>query len=239
MVIIISAATFISTLLGGFFALKFRNKLYLVLGFSAGAMIGVAFFDLLPAAIELASRAYNIRTVTATAGMGCMFYLGLDRMSVVFSNKNKVSKSWTLRGKIAALCLTFHSLIDGIAIGIAFQVSPITGSMIAAAILVHDFADGINTANAILKENGRKKNVVTWVLINGLAPVVGALSTLYYHISQEKLGILLALISGFFLYIGASDFLPESQKLYPRFSTTLMTILGILILFLAVQISGI
>ena len=51
MVIIISAATFISTLLGGFFALKFRNKLYLVLGFSAGAMIGVAFFDLLPAAI--------------------------------------------------------------------------------------------------------------------------------------------------------------------------------------------
>jgi ZIP family zinc transporter len=54
MIILISIAAFIFTILGGLFALKFKDKLHLILGFSAGAVIGVAFFDLLPESIELA-----------------------------------------------------------------------------------------------------------------------------------------------------------------------------------------
>jgi ZIP family zinc transporter len=52
MIIWISIATLVSTLLGGMFALRFKDKLHLILGFSAGVIIGVAFFDLLPEAIN-------------------------------------------------------------------------------------------------------------------------------------------------------------------------------------------
>jgi len=52
-VIVIACATFVSTLVGGLVALKLRDQLHLILGFSAGAVIGVAFFDLLPESIEL------------------------------------------------------------------------------------------------------------------------------------------------------------------------------------------
>ena len=51
MLALLALATFSATLLGGLFALRFKDKLHLILGFSAGAVIGLAFFDLLPEAI--------------------------------------------------------------------------------------------------------------------------------------------------------------------------------------------
>lgn len=240
MIILICTATFISTLLGGLFALKFKDKLYIVLGFSAGAVIGVAFFDLLPTAMELSAKTYGMRMVISMAGLGFTFYLILDRLIMRLNrNKQNINNSGTLRGKIAAFCLTLHSFIDGVAIGIAFQVSAAIGGVVATAVLIHDFADGINTTNVILKANGNKKHAIRWLLINSIAPIFGAFSTFYYKVPEKDLGILLALVSGFFLYIGASDFLPESQQLYPKFLTTLMTVLGIIVLFAAIQISGI
>ena len=240
MIILICIATFVSTLLGGLFALRFKNKLYLILGFSAGAVIGVAFFDLLPTALELSAKVYGIRLITSMTGFGFIIYLLLDRSVVRLSQQRKTNITLnTLRGKIAAGCLTIHSLIDGIAIGLAFQVSAAIGGIVATAVLVHDFADGINTTNVILKTNGNKRIAIRWLIINAVAPVLGAFSTFYYQVPEKDLGILLALVSGFFLYIGASDFLPESQQLYPKFLTTLMTVLGIAVLYAAVQLSEI
>jgi zinc transporter ZupT len=235
-IILICIVAFLSTLLGGLLALKFKSKLYLILGFSAGAVIGVAFFDLLPTSIELASKAYGVREVTAMAGLGFVIYLLLDRV-VIHLNKTNNPNSGSLRAKIAASSLTLHSFLDGVAIGLAFHVSIAIGSLVAAAVLVHDFADGINTTNVILKENGNRRNAIKWLIVNALAPLLGAWSTLYYQLPAEKLGMLLALITGFFFYIGASDFLPESQNRHPKPVTVLMTILGILVLYVAIRIA--
>ncbi len=239
MIITICLATFISTLLGGFFTLKFKNKLYLILGFSAGAVIGVAFFDLLPTAIELSAKAYGMRIVTSLVGFGFIGYLLLDRLVTRLNSRNKNNQaSGSLRGKIAAVCLTLHSYIDGLAIGIAFQVSAGIGGIVATAVLVHDFADGMNTTNVILKANGDKKHALRWLVVNAAAPLFGACSTFFLKVPEENLGILLAIIAGFFLYIGSCDFLPESQALYPKFSTTLMTLLGLTVIYTAVHLSG-
>ncbi len=70
MLTIIIIATFCSTLLGGLFALKFKDRLHLILGFSAGAVIGVVFFDLIPEAIELGSTMYDIPMIMAIAAGG-------------------------------------------------------------------------------------------------------------------------------------------------------------------------
>ncbi len=63
-----SAATFI----GGSFALKFRDKLHLILGFSAGAVAGVALFDLLPEAIELGTKYHSAATVSLFIALGIL-----------------------------------------------------------------------------------------------------------------------------------------------------------------------
>ena len=239
-ILLICLATFFSTMLGGLFALKFQNKLYLILGFSAGAVIGVAFFDLLPTSVELAEKVYGSRQVISMAGFGFILYLLLDRIIIHLNQyKNTNNHSNNLRGKVAAFCLTLHSFLDGMAIGLAFHVSAAIGGLVATAVLVHDFADGINTTNVILKENGTRKNALKWLITNAIAPLLGACSTLLYHLPAEKLGLLLSLISGFFFYIGASDFLPESQSHNPKLITVFMTILGILTLYIALHIAQI
>jgi zinc transporter ZupT len=238
MPIIITVATFIFTLLGGLFALKFKDKLHLILGFSAGAVIGVAFFDLMPEAISLGGTLYSISTITSIIAAGFIFYMILDRLVVMHGHThNEESPVHARRGKLGAGSLSIHSFLDGVAIGIAFKVSVAVGLIVAVAVLVHDFSDGINTVNLILKNDGDKKQALRWLVVDALAPVLGVLSTLFFTLSETTLGIILALFAGFFLYIGASDLLPESHHNHPTKWTTLMTVLGVSVLYIAIKIA--
>ncbi|WP_461463535.1 ZIP family metal transporter [Mucilaginibacter sp.] len=225
-------------MLGGIFALRFRKKLYLILGFSAGALLGVVFFDLLPTAFQLSGAKYGMNTVGCVIALGFSIYMMLDR-AIIVSNRSRKTNAGNIRGNMAAFSLMIHSLIDGISIGLAFQISVAIGGFVAVAVLVHDFADGINTINVIIKENGKRNSAITWLILNGLAPVIGGWSTFFYHLPQEKLGVLLALMAGFFIYIGASDFIPDSQTKSKGFKTSLLTLAGIAVIYLAVRFSGV
>lgn len=245
MVLLIAAATFVSTLVGGLFALRFRDQLHLVLGFSAGAVIGVALFDLLPEAIDLAAPLSSARSVTIWVALGFAAYLLLDRLIFVHFSSHATEEetehalhALPERGVLGAAALSFHSLLDGLAIGLAFQVSVSIGAIVAFAVLAHDFSDGINTVNLIVKNKGDRKSAFRWLLLDAIAPVVGAASTLFFSLSQSVLALILAVFSGFFLYIGASDLVPESHHAHPRFLTTVMTLAGMAVLFIAVRIAA-
>lgn len=236
MLLPISIAAFFATFLGGLFALKFKDKLHLVLGFSAGAVIGLAFFDLLPEAIELGSAFYEVETITSLIALGFIGYMLLDRFVILHTHSNdEHDHAHQRRGILGAGSLSVHSFLDGVAIGLAFQISPSIGVIVAVAVLVHDFSDGINTVNLILKNQGDKKAAFKWLLIDAVAPVLGIFSTLFFSLSEGALGIILALFTGFFLYIGASDLLPESHHNHPRLLTTLMTLLGVAVMFTAIH----
>jgi len=239
MIILITIATFFSTLLGGLFALKFKDKLHLILGFSAGAVIAVAFFDLIPEAIELGGEKFEISFITGIIALGFIVYMILDRFIFLHSHNHEEGEVCLHpRGKLGAGSLSFHSFLDGIAIGLAFQVSPTVGAIVAMAVLTHDFSDGINTVNMVLKNNGNKKEAFRWLLVDSIAPVLGIIATLFFTLPAAVLGIILALFAGFFLYIGASDLLPESHHNHPTFWTTFMTVLGVVVLFVAIKLAG-
>ncbi len=239
MPIIIAVATFFSTFLGGLFALKFKDRLHLILGFSAGAIIGVAFFDLIPEAIALGSASLTVSRISSITAAGFVLYMLLDRFFVLHNHTEDDSdhEHASQRGKLGAGSLIVHSFFDGVAIGLAFQVSAAVGLIIAIAVLVHDFSDGINTVNLILKNNGQKKEALNWLLLGACAPVIGVVSTLFFTLSQTILGIILALFAGFFLYIGASDLLPESHHAHPTKWTTLATLIGVIVLYIAIQLA--
>ncbi len=242
MVILITLAAFLSTLIGGLFAIKFKDKLHLVLGFSAGAVIGVAFFDLIPEAIELGKGFYSSSTITSLVAFGFIIYLVLDRTLFLHTHKDvhdEHGHETTHRGILGAGSLAIHSFLDGVAIGLAFQVSTGIGAIVAIAVLVHDFSDGINTVGLILRDGGEKKKAFWWLIVDAVAPVIGASSTLLFTLPEQTLSIVLALFSGFFLYIGASDLIPESHHAHPKFLTTAMTVFGVLVLYLAIQFAGI
>ncbi len=239
MVYLISIATLFSTLLGGLFALRFKDKLHLVLGFSAGAVIGVAFFDLLPEAISLGGGFYGVDTVVSTVALGFTGYMILDRLFFFHSHEEEEQHgSLRVRGVLGAGSLSFHSFLDGVAIGLAFQASASIGAIVSTAVLVHDFSDGINTVNLILKNKGNSAQAVRWLVLDALAPVIGVLSTLLFTIPESSLGLVLSVFAGFFLYIGASDLLPESHHGHPTVWTSLSTVLGVVVLYVVIQMAS-
>jgi zinc transporter ZupT len=245
MIIWISIATLVSTFLGGMFALRFKDKLHLILGFSAGAIIGVTFFDLLPEAISLGSKSYDVAYVTSIVALGFIIYTILDRF--IFFNSHdeehkhgeEIERRINKRGMLGAGSLSVHSFLDGAAIGLAFQVSATIGAIVAVAVLVHDFSDGINTINLVLKNSGTLAQAFEWLIADAIAPVIGVISTLFFSVPESALGIILALFSGFFLYIGASDLLPESHHNHPTAWTTFATVLGAAVLYGVIRLAGI
>jgi zinc transporter ZupT len=237
MAIALSAATFFMTLLGGLLALYLKDRLHLVLGFSAGAVLGVAFFDLIPEAAELMEKAGSIAFALAIVAIGFVAYMILDRTIAPHGHKGERTDRLWQRGALGAASLSLHSFLDGFAIGLAFQVSAAVGAIVAAAVLAHDFSDGINTVGVVLNRQGGSRAAFGWLVIDAVAPVIGAASTLMLRFRPEVLGAGLALFAGFFIYISASDLLPESYHDHPTTGTTAMTILGMATVYVAVTLA--
>ncbi|HVP85837.1 MAG TPA: ZIP family metal transporter [Rhizomicrobium sp.] len=231
----IALATCAATMCGGLFAIAMRDRLHLVLGFSAGAVIGVAFFDLVPEAIETA-RHIDARDVVGIVALGFFFYVLLDRLVSLHSHDHHSHHE--RRGWMGAASLSLHSFMDGFAIGVAFQAGESVGWIVAAAVLVHDFSDGLNTVNVVVKNGAGRKTALRWLAIDALAPILGASVSLLIAMPPNVVAVFLAIFSGFFLYIGASDLLPESHHAHPRFLTTVSTFAGALCLFIVTRIVG-
>ena len=234
MPIFISIAASLSTFLGGLFALRFTDKRHLILGFSAGAVMGVAFFDLLPEALLSAQKDFTVATITSVVALGFTLYLVLDRAMSMLRKATNVP--FLKQGTLGAGSLSVHSFLDGVAIGLAFQVSGAVGLVVSVAVLVHDFSDGINTVNFVLRHDGGRKEALSWLFLDSVAPILGVLSTLYYTLDEGHLGLILALFAGFFLYIGASDLLPQSRQNEEMLWTTIMTLLGMFVLYIVINL---
>jgi ZIP family zinc transporter len=222
-VILIAFGACAATMTGGLFALKLAGKLPVVMGFSAGAVIGVAFFDLAPEALEAGKGLYEPRVLLAIAALGFFLYTVLDRLVARHDCEGQANPN---RGLMGAASFSAHSILDGFAMGIAFQASREIGLIVAVAVLAHDFADGLNTVNVVTKNGGSRTFAFRWLAVDAVAPVFGACLSLMVAPGPGLLAILLALFCGFFLHIGASGLLPESHRAYPRPATTVATLLG-------------
>lgn len=237
MVILLGLGAFVCTLLGGLFALRYRDKLHLILGFSAGSVIGVAFFDLLPESMEL-GNSFGISFIATMIALGFVAFMLLDRLVINHGHGDNCDHP-EHRGWFGAGSLSLHSFIDGLAIGFAFKVSASVGTVVALAVLVHGFSDGINTVALISKNGGSKMQAFKWLLLDAVAPFVGVLATFLFTLREETLGLILAVFCGSFLYIGASDLLPESHHRHPTYWTTFSTVLGVVVLYTVIRLAGV
>ncbi len=236
--LIISALSiFLSVILGGTFALKFKDKLHLILGFSAGSVIGVAFFDLLPEAFESGMNFYQIETITIFIVLGFLLYMILDRILTTHLHHNEC-ENYNCRGMLGAGSISLHSLIDGLVVGLSFQISIAVGFALAVAIFAHAFSDGINTVNMIVRAGGNIKEAKKWLLIDSITPAFGILSSSFISIPANIFPIVVSIFCGLFIYLGASDLLPESHHGHPKIWTTISTVLGIALIFAVTKIAG-
>lgn len=232
-VLAIGLATGAATLFGGALALRFQSALGLFLGFSSGAVIGVALFDLLPEAFELGGSHFEPLTITTVLAVGFALYLTADRLALILAGGSEGH-----RGHLGPASLTAHSLMDGLGIGFAFQVSSAAGMIVAFAVLAHDFVDGANTVILSLAGGSNPPTARRWLVADAAAPLLGIGIARVIRVPAPMLALLLALFAGFFLYIGASELLPRSHGPKPRLSSIAATGLGLGLIYSVVRLAG-
>ena len=239
MVIFFTLMTFVSTLCGGLVGLRYRDRMHLILGFTAGVLLAVVSFDILPEGIELINKLnLNPQTLLIPLVLGFLVFHILEKTLLIHHAHEEEYGPHThpTVGKLSAFALSAHSFLDGMGIGFGFQVSPAVGILVALAVISHDFADGLNTVSMILVHKNPNKTAVKFLLLDAIAPVLGALSTMFFTLPERLLPVYLGFFAGFLLYIGASDILPQAHSKHSSLGTILMTILGVSFIFLITRI---
>lgn len=238
--VLIALATFASTGLGGLFALRFRDRLHLILGFTAGVLLAVVAFDLLPEIVQLTNetRADFTEPMVALV-VGFLVFHIVEKLTLIHAaheSEYAADHDHPQLGVVSAVALSAHSFFDGVGIGLAFQLSTTVGTAVALAVIAHDFSDGLNTVTLMLVHGNTSRRSLWLLLLDATTPVAGAASTLLFHLGDRQLLIYLGFFAGFLLYIGASDILPEAHANHPSRLTLLLTVAGTVFIFLVTRV---
>ncbi|MCX4668168.1 ZIP family metal transporter [Streptomyces sp. NBC_01381] len=241
MAVFVALGAFLMTLAGGWTAQRVTDRRHLVLGLAGGLMLGVVGLDLLPEALEAAGGpVFGVPAALLLFVAGFLVAHLVERLLAVRQaahGAEEVNGRAPQVGLTAAAAMVGHSLMDGVAIGAAFQVGQGMGLAVALAVIAHDFADGFNTYTiASLYGNARRK-ALAMLFADAVAPVVGAASTLLFTIPEQLLGGYLGFFGGALLYLAAAEILPEAHHEHPARSTVLCTIAGAAFIWLVVGIA--
>ena len=165
-------------------------------------MLGAVFFEMLP---ELAP------TDSTYIAVGFFFFYLLERLTMIHSCGEYECTSEVHRiGWLPVIGMASDNIIDGVGIAIAYLINPITGIVVALSVIVHEIPQGITT-NLLLKNGGQSKNTILFALgIESILYPIGA--TLSIFVPSGFNTVVLALVTGDFLYIAASDLLPDAHK---------------------------
>jgi ZIP family zinc transporter len=225
----LAAITAVSTLCGGMVALRFQRELTTAIALTGGIVVAVALFDVLPEAIKTVD---DPRRVTALVGAGFLLFFLAERLLVLHHrDEAEQARAHAKVGALGAAGLSIHSFIDGLGIGLAFHLGTATGFLVFLAVVTHDFADGLNTVNFVLRQSGERSQAIRWLAADAVAPFLGALVGVFIGVSERTLGQLLAVYAGFFLFMGATDLLPEAHE-HPSGKRVALTAAGFVITFL-------
>jgi ZIP family zinc transporter len=219
----LAGLTVLSTLAGGLVALRLARDLGTAIALTGGIVVAVALFDVLPEAFDATGDA---QLVGILAGLGFAGFFLAERLLVLHHRDDEEQAHAHARvGAFGAAGLAAHSFVDGLGIGLAFDVSNATGVLVFLAVISHDFADGLNTVGFVLRQSGDRRAAVRWLAVDAIAPLIGAIVGSSLSISEHSLGALLAVYAGFFLFMGGTDLLPHAHE-HPSWKRVLLTLAG-------------
>lgn len=231
----------IVSLLGGVLLLmreKFAIKTaHLLSAFAAGTLLGTAFFDLLPEALEAAEGQQSNIFFWTFAGIAIFFLI--ER----FIHHHNHSKSKEERDTIVPLIVvgdTLHNFIDGVAMAATFLISVPLGIVTSLAVAIHEIPQEIGDFGLMLHKGVKKSKILLINFFSALAAMLGAVVT--YWAKDDIEGLLpavLGITSGFFIYIALSNLIPEihdNENQKTAFWETVLLFVGVATVWIVISL---
>jgi len=241
--ILFAAFTVLATTLGGVLAFRSKDRFHLVLGLSAGLLLGLVGFDLLPEVFEMNTDTFAgvpVVSIAIVAGFLILHILerGFGSHEPAESHYGHDHDHHSVSGVLGALAMGGHVFLDGVGLGVAFQISNSLGIAVFLAIVVHAFSDGLNTVSMLIKSGNWTQKSKYLLGVDAVARIGGATVGTYLALNDKYLALYLALFTGFVIYIATSHILPEAHSRHASKWTLVATVSGVLIMWGVVAVSG-
>jgi ZIP family zinc transporter len=236
MIYLLALATTLATLLGGTLALKSVERRHVVLGLSAGLLLGMVAFDLLPEVFEIGTE--ELMGVPAVSIALVVGFLALHFVERLFGAHEPNDSEYGhhhehshAAGTLGAVALAVHVFLDGVALALAFQIGTQFGVVVSIAIFAHAFSDGLNTVSLVFNNSANRKPIYWLLGLDAVARLSGAALGTQLDLSESFVAMYLALFAGFLIYLATSHILPEAHADHPATSTMVATFVGALLMF--------
>ncbi len=200
--------------------------------FAAGVILAVSFLHLMPEAQELNEKAI----VFVFIGF-LLFYMlesyffihsGPELQHIEHFNHTRIS----VIGRVAFWGLLVHSSLDGVTIGIGFEVDQTLGAFTALSIILHELPEGIATFSILILSQDRQKALYKSYIVALATPLGTVVSLLFIKsITEDIIGLLLALVAGSFIYVAASDLIPATHT-EKGFKNVVVLLSGVLMIYI-------
>jgi zinc transporter ZupT len=218
--IILAAATAIATTTGGYLAIKSKDRLHLVLGLSAGLLLGLVAFDLLPEIFELNTQEF-LHAPAASIALVSGFLL-LHFYEQIFGSHEPAESDYghehehssNIAGVFGAIAMGGHVFLD-----------------VFIALLVHAFSDGLNTVSFLIKNGSWGKKGIWLLGVDAIARISGAALGISFSVNDNFVGLYLAFFAGIVIYLATSHILPEAHSRHKSRYTITATIVGVLVMW--------
>lgn len=202
---------------GAFFGLRFLTKspekIVLAVAFAAGAMICTSFLELLPEALTLGGKSsWNVTSILIFAAIGFLLFYLLERTWLVY-HCHEAHCTEHSSAYLIILGDTVHNFLDGLALAASFLSSPTVGLMTTLAILAHEIPQEVGDFGVLLHAGFSKARTLFFNLFSAVIGVLGAIIGFYFlNGFAVAVPVLIAATAGGFIYIGATDLLPQTHQ---------------------------
>lgn len=237
-VFLLTVAAALAALAGGYAAIHSRNKLQLAMAITSGLVLGLVAFDLLPEIFEgINAQDLNPALPMAMFAAGFLFFHAVEKLILVHEGVEHEygPHRHPKLGIARAIALAGHSFLDGLSIGVGFQVSSAVGYAVALAVVAHRFADGFDTASFMLFHRNDPNRVKKLLLLVVAMPILGGLASLVVTLSEAALTVYLGFFGGLLMYIAASNILPQAHTKTSSYKTMGLTVFGAAAMFVVTR----
>jgi zinc transporter ZupT len=206
-----AAVAFLSTLAGGMAALRWPGRVQALAALAGGVVLGAAFFDLLPNAVDRAA-ALNLSS-EVPVGACLVGFLGFYTLEQFLHHHHEEGEGPDRAGLFGASGFIVHSVFDGLAIGLGFRVDSTLGFLVSAAVIGHDFSDGLNTVSYLVTHRQPPGRSRRWLFADAAAPIAGAFFATLVPVPAVVFPVAIGFFSGLFVYAASSTLLPRAKEL--------------------------
>lgn len=211
-VFLISVVSLVGVLTLSLRAKKLKRVLFLLVSFSAGALLGDVFIHLLPESIE--EYGFVLSTsLSLFAGICLMFVV---EKIIHWRHCHYESEDSAHVHPFAIMNLVgdgVHNFLDGLIVGASYLVSIPVGIATTIAVVLHEIPQEIGDFGVLLHGGFSRKKALFFNFIISLCAVVGVgVAFILFGAVESMSKFLIPFAAGSFLYIAGSDLIPELHK---------------------------